>query len=54
MLLIDFKEETSNNDKYLKLRSLNNLLSSEKIKKMLNVRRDHIVALVEGHTGAYK
>lgn len=52
--LIGFKETLSNQDKYLKLRGFNELLTSEKMKRMLNIRREHIVtSVVEGHTGAY-
>jgi hypothetical protein len=52
--LVGCKEGISHQERYLKLRGLNELLSADKIKRMLNIRREHIATVVEGHTGAYK
>lgn len=53
--IINFSENISSQDKYLRLKGLVNLVSSENIKKMLNVRGKTVLAtIVEGHTGTYK
>ncbi len=53
--LIGFRQNISNKDKYIRLRALVDLLSSQKIKKMLNIRgRNALATIVEGHTGTYR
>ena len=53
--MIGVSEQTSNKEKYLRLKGLYDLIRSDDMKKMLNVRAKNVLAtIVEGHTGTYK
>jgi hypothetical protein len=52
--LIGLAKANSHQDRYLKLRGFNGLLSAAKMQRMLNIRGDHTATVVEGHTGVYK
>lgn len=53
--IIGFKESMTGFEKYTRLKGLSDILSAEKIKKLLNIKRKEASAsIVEGHTGTYK
>lgn len=53
--MIGFKEEISNKEKYIRIKGLHDLIRSEDMKRMLNIRVKSVLAtIVEGHTGTYK
>ena len=53
--MIGFKESIPPKEKYQRLQGLFELIKSDDMKKMLNVRVKTVLAtIVEGHTGTYK
>jgi hypothetical protein len=53
--MINFKEDHPLSERYLRLKGLFDLIRSEDMKKMLNVRvKTALATIVEGHTGTYK